>query len=214
MRPAALFALSAALALFAPHVARAGDDDSGEVPRTFGDAMAQPVERDDGHARGGFEESLDRPLIGIDLELVGAFAAEGTIGIGVGYRAPFLPGLAFHGTAAFEVNPAFRLAVSARYIAELGDFRPYLIVGTGIGFLWAQQTRSTFLYAEAGHSFRLGEHTRLMIGAGFRATLDAWAMEGSTLLDGTTDPDFLEAQLDATRGSFSPVVSLRFAREL
>ena len=157
-----------------------------------------------------FEDALDQETRFLIAELATGLAPEGNLAVGLGVLVP-LGGLEVWAHFGLEANPALRYNLTLRYVFDFGAFRPYLAAGTTLADLYGIGTLSSHLFAEIGHQFIVFTTYRISFGIGLRGVLDVWLKDDSPLLDGTTDPLWVEEQLEDARG-LTPTLSLRFSR--
>ncbi len=158
-----------------------------------------------------FESAVDQHTRLLIIELATGLATEGNLAVGLGLLVPHAGGLELWAHFGLEANPSLRYSGGARYVFGFGAFRPYLATGFTFADLYAQGSLSTHLFAEVGHQFVVFTTYRISLGVGFRGVLDVWLKGNSPHLDGTTDPAWVQEQLDSSRGFF-PTLALRFSR--
>jgi hypothetical protein len=158
-----------------------------------------------------FEGAVDQRTRLLIIELATGLATEGNLAVGLGLLVPRAGGLELWAHFGLEANPSLRYSGGARYVFAFGAFRPYLAAGFTFADLYAQGSLSTHLFAEVGHQFVVFTTYRISLGVGFRGVLNVWLKGNSPHLDGTTDPVWVQEQLDSSRGFF-PTLALRFSR--
>ena len=158
-----------------------------------------------------FEDALDQRTRILIIELATGLAAEGNLAVGLGLLIPHAGDLELWAHYGLEANPALRHSLALRYVFHFGDFRPYLGAGFTYADFYSLGSLSTHLFAELGHQFVIFTTYRISAAIGIRGVVDVWLKDDSPLLDGTTDPMWVDEQLANARGFF-PTLTLRFSR--
>ena len=158
-----------------------------------------------------FRGALDQDTRDFVIEVAVGSAPEGNLGLVVGWLAKELKGVEFYAGVGFEALPSVNYTGAVRYLMNFSGYRPYV----GGGYLFQRmpelQTRSHNAFVETGYSWKLRYTYHLTAGVGLRYLMDVRVEPGSPLSDATTDPAFLDAQLDAL-SRWAPTFALRFSR--
>jgi len=145
------------------------------------------------------------------VETVAGAAAEGNIGMLIGWLNQPIRGLEYYAGFGYEVNPALTLTLSARYVFNISGYRPYVALGYAYKDLSGIGTFNHNVFGEAGYSWVLHDTYHLTAGVGVRHILYIGTHDDSPLNAPDVDPAFLQTETDNV-ARWVPTVALRFSR--
>jgi hypothetical protein len=158
-----------------------------------------------------FRGVLDQDTRDFVVEVAVGSGPEGNLGLVVGWLAKEVKGVELYAGVGFEALPSLNYTGAVRYLMNFSGYRPYV----GAGYLFQRmpelETRSHNAFVETGYSWKLRYTYHLTAGIGLRYMMDVSVEPGSPLSDETTDPAFLEEQLDDLK-RWAPTFALRFSR--
>lgn len=159
-----------------------------------------------------FAEALDQTRRNFVMEVVLGYAAEGNLGINLGWLFPYVKGLEFYVGVGLQINPSVNLHISTRYFPPIDNsFRPFLSVGFQRIFFTDLLVAANNLTMEIGHKWVIHTTYHLTIGVGVRYLAGINIFSGSIYQGSDIDRDFLEDEIQGTT-RWVPTLAIRLSR--
>lgn len=145
------------------------------------------------------------------IEVVMGAAAEGNLGVNLGWLAPQLGGLELYGGFGLQTNPSHQWVASGRYWFDFLGLRPFIAMGYSVQDLTAVGTINQNLFWEAGYKWRWHHTYHFTLGLGLRYVTDVDVEPDSPLLEDDVDADALQRELGQI-STLVPTIAFRFSR--
>lgn len=145
------------------------------------------------------------------IEVVMGAAAEGNLGVNLGWLAPQLGGLELYGGFGVQANPSNQWVLATRYWFDLLGLHPFVGLGYSYMSLSELGTTNQNLLLEAGYKWRVHTTYHFTFGLGLRYVASVHVESGSPLRGDDVDPDALQDELDDV-GRIVPTIAFRFSR--